>query len=562
MTTSADVQRIIEDARDAELCRNLDLFRAILSAFWENTDHEPNVASFEPHDRAELLRSCGVFLSQFGRARGLPDYQLRAKDILTRAAEMFEDAQRPDKAAEAKVCLANCFWFLGEIAEYDDILQAVEAEFDEKPEHPVSIQIRLNRLLVAVSRGQAEEAIRLVDEISRLISSDHDFRLRTQFHNLAGIACRVAGDLERAALHAKEAVQIAREAGNPMFVALSLNNLAFVYRTAGEYDLAHETVDESIAIMESHLDRGWVAHALDTKALILMDQGECENALEVIERSLGIFEEGEDYAGLADAMWNKCACLLRLGRKHEAIVLYGEVHNVAAQKIGRVAVDKFASRFAEEVYLLKHLPLTEEVAAFKRSQVVKVMRELGGHVGEAARRLGLKSQQHLSDILLNQFPDIYDELGLKRRARRSDANVPKKPAPASMPGVTRLIMPKTAAYSFNFAWPAKSDPEFYYFPLDLMKEFGIKTDAVVAVMQASPESLSNGTAVLYMKGDKFRVGRLSFDEFTGLFLVDMEDPTFLSDVQLLGVPTGYCPASDLNKKKLLKFEALRLIAKK
>jgi tetratricopeptide (TPR) repeat protein len=327
IATSVDVQRVIEDLRDAELCRNMDLFREILSGFWENTDHDPNVSSYEPVAQAELLRSCGVFLSQFGRARGLPDYQLRAKDLLTRAAEMFEDLQRPDKAAEAKVCLANCFWFLGEIAEYDDILQAVEAEFDEEPVHPVSIQIKLNRLLVATWRGQAEEALRLVDEVSGRISPEHDFRLRTQFHNLAGIACRVARDLERAAFHAMEAVKIAREAGNPMFVALSLNNLAFVYRTAGQYELAHKTVDESISIMESHLDRGWVAHARDTKALIYIDQSDFENALAEIERSIRIFEEGEDYAGLADAMWNKCVCLLRLDRKHEAIALFCEVHN-------------------------------------------------------------------------------------------------------------------------------------------------------------------------------------------------------------------------------------------
>ena len=187
------------------------------------------------------------------------------------------------------------------------------------------------------------------------------------------------------------------------------------------------------------------------------------------------------------------------------------------------------------------------------------MREQRGHVGESARTLGLKSQQHLSDILNNQFPDIYEELGLKRRARRSDANIPKKPGPGSMPGVTRLIMPKTSAYSFNFAWPANSEPEFYYFPMDMMAAFGVKTDAVVAVMQATPESLSHDNPVLYRKGDKFRVGRLSFDKLTGLFLVDMEDPTFLSDVQLLGVPSGYCPAADLNNKKLMKFEALRLI---
>jgi len=100
--TSADVIRLIEYARDAELCRNLDLFRQLLSAFWENIEEEPNLKAFAPPFRAELLRLCGVFLNQLGRARGLADYQIRAKDILTQALEIFEIEDSRDKAAETK----------------------------------------------------------------------------------------------------------------------------------------------------------------------------------------------------------------------------------------------------------------------------------------------------------------------------------------------------------------------------------------------------------------------------------------------------------------------------
>ena len=131
-----------------------------------------------------------MFLSQYGRARGLVDLQLRAKDILTRAADLFEVRKLPGKVAETKVGLANCYWFAGEIAEYDDILRSVEAEFSAEPVHPVSIQIKLNRIFVATWRKRCEEALQLVDEVGRVICGDHDLRLK-QFHNLAGIASRV-----------------------------------------------------------------------------------------------------------------------------------------------------------------------------------------------------------------------------------------------------------------------------------------------------------------------------------------------------------------------------------
>lgn len=559
LATSTDVLPVIEDARDAELCRNLDLFREILSRFWTDIDDEPNVAHFEPAVQAEILRLCGVFLSQYGRARGLAHHQLRAKDLLSRAADLFEGEGLSAKAAETKVSLANCYWFSGEIVEYDDILRIIEEEFAAEPQHPVSIQIKLNRIIVATWRRECEEARRLVDEVGGVISDDHDLRLRTQFHNLAGIVSRTAGDLERSALHANESVRIAREAGNQMFLGMNLNNLAFVYRMSGQFDRALATIDEAVAVMEARGDTGWTAHVLDTKALIYLDHGEYNEALAVIEQALEIFSDGEDYGGFTEAMWTKCLCLLRLDRISEALVLFAELKELANRQIGEVAVEKFAALFAGEVYALKHFPLTDEVAAFKRSRVIKAMRESRGHVGEAARVLGLRSQQHLSDILNNQFPDIYDELQIKRRAKRSDAKVPK--AATREPGVSRLIMPKNRIYSFNFAFNSQVDPQFYYFPRSMMREFGVKTDAVVAMIPAAQtESLSEGAPVLYMKDGTFRIGRLSFDEFSGIFLVDLAEFTFLSDVQLIGVPIGYCPASERNKKTMT-FEALRPVDK-
>jgi tetratricopeptide (TPR) repeat protein len=554
--TSIDVHRLIEEARDAELCRNLDLFRDILATFWVDIESEPDVTAFSLPLRAELLRLCGVFLNQFGRARGLDEYQIRAKDILTRAGEFFETQNCYDKAAETKVALANCYWFAGEIAEYDDLIKSVEEDFSAEPGHPVSIQIKLNRLLIANWRGELKEAKYLIDRIAEVITPNHDFRLRTQFHNLAGITFRLDKNLNRSALHLNEAVRIARKQGNNMFLAFNLNNLAMVYRDGGNLEVARQTIEKAISIMESRQDKGWISHALDTKALIYIDQAEHDKALAVIESSIAIFSEGEDHAGFAAAMWTKCLCLLRLGRPLEAVGLFAKLMDLADRQIGKVAVDKFAALFLEEVYPLKKFPLTDELATLKRSLVVKAMRESGNHVSKAARKLGLRSQQHLSDILNNQFPDIYDELGIKRRARRSNEDSKKASEPAL--GVARLIMPKNRTYSFNFAWRGKQEPQFFYFPRNLMREFGVKTDAVVAVMPVKSESLIDGGTVLYFKDDTFRVGRLSYDEYTQLFLVDLEDFIFLSDVQLIGVPIGYCRIADRNKR-LMKFERLQLV---
>jgi len=524
--TSADVIRLIEYARDAELCRNLDLFRGILSAFWEDIDTEPELSSFGSTIRSELLRLCGVFLSQYGRARGFPAFQNRAKDILTRAAELFEVQNYPDKEAETKVGLATCYWYSGEVEEHDAMLRSVEAEFRGQPDHQVSIQIKLNRILVAVMRHDLEEAQYLVNEVGKVISASHNVRLRTQFHNLAGITFLFSDLLDLSAFHLDEAVRISREVNNSLFVAFNLNNLAMVYRASKCLDKAQRTINEAISIMESREDTGWIPHALDTKALIYIDEAEYEKALEVIEKSIEVFSEGEDYTGLTDAMWTKCLCLLRLARVRECTVLFAELTEIAARQIGEVAVDKFTTLLMEQIYILKQFPLTDELSVLKRSLVVKAIRQTRGHMARASKVLGLRSQQHLSQILNREFPDIYDELGIKRRARRSKATRKKEPPL----GLSRLIMPKGRTYSFNFNWRGTLEPQFFYFPKYLMLAFGIKAVSV----------------------------RLAFDELAKIFLVDLEELIFLSDVTLIGVPIGYCPVAD-RYKKTMKFERLEFI---
>lgn len=80
-------------------------------------------------------------------------------------------------------------------------------------------------------------------------------------------------------------------------------------------------------------------------------------------------------------------------------------------------------------------------------------------------------------------------------------------------------------------------------------------------MPVKSESLFDGGVVLYFKDSEYRIGRLAYDELAELFLVDLEEPTFLSEVQLIGVPIGYTPVSDRHKRTM-KFERLQLAKKR
>ena len=103
--------------------------------------------------------------------------------------------------------------------------------------------------------------------------------------------------------------------------------------------------------------QGFLPHALHTKALIYLDWNKLKKALDTINQSIEFFKQGENYRGLTDALWTKIRCLLRLGRKEEALNIFVELENIAAEHIGEIAVKKFAKNLTEEIYVLRKFAL-------------------------------------------------------------------------------------------------------------------------------------------------------------------------------------------------------------
>ncbi len=72
-----EILQLIEEARNAELCRDIEIMQTVVKAFWEDFNHAPDLSVYEKPIRAELLRIAGVFLSFYGYARNKKDYQIR-----------------------------------------------------------------------------------------------------------------------------------------------------------------------------------------------------------------------------------------------------------------------------------------------------------------------------------------------------------------------------------------------------------------------------------------------------------------------------------------------------
>ncbi len=553
--TTNELLHLIEEARNIELCRDLDSLREILLTVW-NIEETPRFDNYEEPIKAELLRLCGVFLSFYGFARSLKDYQIRGKNLLMNAAEIFEENKISDKAAEAKINLAFCYWNLGEVNEMEAILNMVESDFSKNLLHPIYLRVRLNRLLIHLWKQDIKSGLEVIDDIALSMQFCTDLRLLAMFHNQAGIFYRISKNYNKAVFHLNEAVRFADEAKNKLFAAFNFNNLALVYKDIKDFQSALKYITDSIEQAEKLNNKGFLPHALDTKALIFLDWNKPKNALDTIKKSIESFKKGEDYRGLTDAIWTKVRCLLRLGRKEDALADFVELENIAAEQIGEIAVKKFRKHLSDELYVLRNLPLAEEVNEFRKERVSAALIEAKGVIGKAAQILRLKNHQALSDILNKQFPELMDELGFQRRAKRR-SKIERPERNFSTPQTWEIVPLKLEDKHFAFEFEVWFDTfETFHFEKYAMQIFGVESASVVAVAPVS--KIKAGMFILCADEYRFFAGKAEYDDWSGIYFIQDENgyPTPFEKENIIGEPVAFCPSA-LAEDKTIKFSRFR-----
>lgn len=557
----AGVLSLIEEARNAEICRDIESLRRILHPVWADIEENPNFEGYDEAIKAELHRFCGVFLSFYGYARNLKNYQIRGKDLLTNAIEIFQNNLLLDKSAEAQVMLAFCYWNEGEVSECEAILDMVEIEFGKKLIHPVYLQICINRLLIYFWKKNTQAAMELIEEITAPMQFCTDVRLQANFHTQAGLFFRALKEYDKAVFHLNEAIRYAEKSNNKYYISVNFNNLAFLYKQKQDFKKSLECIDLSIEIAKQIQHDGFLPHALDTKALIYLDNNQPKKALETINDAIEYFYHGDDARGLTDALWTKVRCLLRMGRSREAFIAFGKLQIAAIERIGEIAADKFAENLEREVYVLKNLSLFEEVAEFKKSLVTKALNETNGAVNKASKLLGLKNHQALSDILNKQFPGLLEDSGFRRRARRrtqkpaTDGSLAASVSALPEKAILRLVMPEKS-FSFGFDFPSKHF-ETFYFDKFQMSKFGIDAGAVVAIVKIA--EMREGMAVVVSGDSGFTVANTEHDSFADVFYITDENgfPVPLDVDDVVGEPIGYSLFSEAHKT-FIEFSRLEI----
>ena len=115
---------------------------------------------------------------------------------------------------------------------------------------------------------------------------------------------RMQGDFTRAEALQKEALAVAREIGEPLRIALALNNLALVLWNMGDRAGAAEFLEESVGLKRREGNRAGLATSLNNLGSLLADEGEYERAKVYLEETLTIDRELGNPCGIADSLGN------------------------------------------------------------------------------------------------------------------------------------------------------------------------------------------------------------------------------------------------------------------
>jgi tetratricopeptide (TPR) repeat protein len=547
--TTSEALKLVEDARNAELCRDISEYRRILNVVWENLDGEPILEGLDNVIQAEIFRLCGFFLSYYGHSRNLKDYQERGRNFLTRAIEIFEGENLPDKAAEAKVIIALCYWYEGAVSECEVILSEIESEYADNPFHPVYIQICVNRMATHYRKGEDPQALAIIEQLSTSIELCKDTRLKTLFHTQAGITYRRVKQYKKAIFHTFEAIKQARLNGNIRYATSCLNNLGYIYKVIGKFAEAHECVDQAYKTYIELEEFGYAANVLDTKAQLYLAENKLASALTKINEALAILSQGEDFAGLIEALFTKCKILLKLENISESVTVLLELMELAKMRIGEFAAKKYADEFAKLIYPLNNTSYPNEVRSFKTHLLRQHLTDAEKQITKAAESLGI-SHQNLSDILNNQFPELYIELGIQRRARRNG----KKRE------ILQNIVPvklSESQMSYDGSLRLNEESSYYTFALNGKRLPSLKTKQNVIVLVEAVEQSAGETVIMQnQKNNAFHCGVLEIDKLTGIFYLNdssVKDdfPFLLDDFKYYGKVVGYCPLEEDSGTQIL-----------
>ena len=331
------------DARPFRLIKEFEErgdYESALDAFgdlWEGLGRRPRTDGLSERDQAELLLRAGAVTGWLGGARQIEGSQELAKDLITESARRFERLGLAEKAAEAQIDLAICYWREGGFDEARVTLkQVLDSLSDQESEQ--KLRALLNTAVVEKRSLRYRDALRIHTAAASLFEKSTNHFLRGNFQNEFATVLNYLGEAEgradyidRAFIEYTGASYHFEQAGHARYLARVENNLGFLYLTSGRLIEAHQHLNRARALFTRLRDKGSVAQVDDTRARVFLAEGHYQKAEMIGRTAVRTLEQGDERSSLAEALMTHATALGRLGRQQKAFGELKRAMDVAEQ---------------------------------------------------------------------------------------------------------------------------------------------------------------------------------------------------------------------------------------
>ena len=393
-----NVTPLCELAKGLEEAGEFEQAAETLRPFWARLGQPPNTAGLELSAKAELLLRSGALTGWLGSAKQLSGSQELAKDLISESASLFAQLGMAEKAAEARVDLAICYWREGGLDEARVTLKHVlETLKDQNSEQ--TLRALLNSAIVEKVATRDQEALRIYKEAAPLFDRSSNHALKGKFHNsYATLLKSLAGADNRSEYVDSALVEFTaagfhfEQAGHKRFQARVENNVGFLFAGIGRFSEAHKHLGRAHDLLVSVGDKGGVANSDDTRAQVFLMEGNNAEAERVAASAVRTLTMGGEQTILAEALTTHAKALARLQQIDRARKTLDQAIEIA-QRAGDPdrggiaalsAVEELDTHLSSDV-LLHYYRTAESLLSQSQNNRIKI------RLGECAR-LVLKTE--------------------------------------------------------------------------------------------------------------------------------------------------------------------------
>jgi tetratricopeptide (TPR) repeat protein len=314
---------------------NYEAAREALGDLWQGVGERPRLDGLQEKTKAEVLLRTGNVSGWLGSVGQIEGAQERAKNLISESARIFEGLGDTEKAAEAHIDLATCYWREGALDEARVTLQEVLARLDQSQSEQ-KLRALVNSASVEISGGRYQRAVQIHFQAAPLFEASDNSALKGKFHNQFAVVLKKLGVdqhredyIDQALVEYTAAAVHWEQVGDVRFCALVENNIGSLLVNIGKVNDAHKHLNRARQLLVSLRDKVNVAHVDDTRARACLAEGRNAEAEKLARSCVRTLENSDQQSLLAEFLTTHGTTLSRTGRHQQAGLTFQRAIQIA-----------------------------------------------------------------------------------------------------------------------------------------------------------------------------------------------------------------------------------------